>query len=197
MEHDITCILYWWCTCSRYWWLLPVEALGEYRVSALGKQVTGAGHWYDFPQRVHPSSGQSFSCGEALKDHQAKMKDNSHPCDTWYICLQAPSKFRLSVKHSGNVYTSAANLKWHVRVKHSNWSAVAISLSVSTESLFAFHPVRISTTWISISLNSQCIQTCQLHPSPYEPLPLFVDRACPRAYLCLVPHVFDYSPVCD
>ena len=69
---------------------------------------------------VRPSSGQLFSCGEALKDHQAKMKDKSHTCDTWCVLLHAPSKFCLSVKHSGNVYTSAANLKRHVRVKHSN-----------------------------------------------------------------------------
>ena len=41
-------------------------------------------------------SGQSFTCAEALKDHQTKMKNKGHACDTWYVLLRPPYNLRLS-----------------------------------------------------------------------------------------------------
>jgi len=64
-------------------------------------------------------SGQSFTCAEGLKDHQTKMKNKSHTCETWYVLLRSPCKFRLSEMHSGTVYTNLGNLKRHEK-KHSS-----------------------------------------------------------------------------
>ena len=50
----------------------------------------------EFHSKHASFSGQSFTCAEALRDHQVRMKNKIHICGIWYILFRSHREFRLS-----------------------------------------------------------------------------------------------------
>ena len=61
----------------------------------MSRSVSGS-YSQNFIRSYASFSDQSFTCAEALRDHQARTKNRVHICGTWYILFRSPREFRLS-----------------------------------------------------------------------------------------------------
>jgi hypothetical protein len=87
---NIALILVWRCMLTSTWG--PSLCFPQYLFGESSRLYL---FFMECHQKSAPFSGLSFSCAERLKDHQAKMKNKSYICSTWYVSLHSPCGFCL------------------------------------------------------------------------------------------------------